>query len=206
MLPLYLGRVDNMCTKWINNTGGQTGLPVRLIRQDRLTAPRLNGFKQCLANCDPRSKGCSLSLFANQVLLDHCHVHLFMNCLCYFQVIAMRGFPGGSVVKNPWAKQEIRVRSLGQEEPPEKEMTIHPSTLAWESPWTRASQVGSSPWGCKRVGHDLAAEKQHATFVLQWLSSCNRNLLALKAPPEICDSWLKTTMVYLFPVFHVLLD
>ena len=137
MLPLYLGTVD-MCTKWVNDAGGQTGLSDRTISQDRLTVPRLNGFKQCLANCDPRSKGCSLSLFANQVLPDHCHVHLFMNCLCYFQVIAMRGFPGGSVVKNPCAKQEIRVWSLGQEDPLEKKVTIHSSTLAWEIPWTRA--------------------------------------------------------------------
>ena len=33
-----------------------------------------------------------------------------------------RGFPGGSVVKNPPAKQEIQVQSLGQEDPLEKEM------------------------------------------------------------------------------------
>ena len=31
--------------------------------------------------------------------------------------------------------QETRVRSLGQEDPPEKEMATHSSILAWESPW-----------------------------------------------------------------------
>ena len=45
-------------------------------------------------------------------------------------------FPGGSVVKNPPAKQETWVRSRGWEDPLEKEMAIHFSILAWEIPWT----------------------------------------------------------------------
>ena len=36
-------------------------------------------------------------------------------------------------VKNPPAMQEIQVRSLGQEDPLEKEMATHSSILAWES-------------------------------------------------------------------------
>ena len=32
--------------------------------------------------------------------------------------------------------QEIWVRSLGQEDPLEVEMTTHSSILAWEIPWT----------------------------------------------------------------------
>ena len=40
------------------------------------------------------------------------------------------GFPGGSVVKNPPAMQEMRVRSLGREDPLEKEKTTHSSILA----------------------------------------------------------------------------
>ena len=32
--------------------------------------------------------------------------------------------------------QEIRVRSLGWEDPLEKEMATHFSILAWEIPWT----------------------------------------------------------------------
>ena len=31
---------------------------------------------------------------------------------------------------------ETRVRSLGQEDPLEKEVATHSSTLAWEIPWT----------------------------------------------------------------------
>ena len=46
-------------------------------------------------------------------------------------------FPGGSVVfkKNPPAKQETRVQSLGQEDPLEKEMAPCSGTLAWKIPW-----------------------------------------------------------------------
>ena len=32
--------------------------------------------------------------------------------------------------------QGMQVRSLGQEDPPEKEMVTHSSILAWEIPWT----------------------------------------------------------------------
>ena len=46
------------------------------------------------------------------------------------------GFPGGSVVKNPPAMQDTQVRSLGREDPLEKEMTTHSSILAWKIPWT----------------------------------------------------------------------
>ena len=38
-------------------------------------------------------------------------------------------------VKRLPAMQETRVRSLGQEDPLEKEMATHSSTLAWKIPW-----------------------------------------------------------------------
>ena len=31
---------------------------------------------------------------------------------------------------------ETWVQSLGWEDPPEEDMTVHPSILAWEIPWT----------------------------------------------------------------------
>ena len=40
------------------------------------------------------------------------------------------------MVKNPLAVQEMRVQSLSQEDPLEKEMATHSSILAWEIPWT----------------------------------------------------------------------
>ena len=48
----------------------------------------------------------------------------------------MHGFPGDSVVKNWLAKQEMRVPSLGWEDPLEEKMAIHSSILAWKIPWT----------------------------------------------------------------------
>ena len=45
------------------------------------------------------------------------------------------GFPGGSAVKNLPAMQEILVQSLAQEDPLEKEMGTHSSTLAWKISW-----------------------------------------------------------------------
>ena len=38
-------------------------------------------------------------------------------------------------VKRLPAMQETRVRSLAREDPLEKEMVIHSSTLAWKIPW-----------------------------------------------------------------------
>ena len=40
------------------------------------------------------------------------------------------------MVKNLPAMQETQVRSLGQEDPLEKEMATHSSILAWGIPWT----------------------------------------------------------------------
>ena len=46
------------------------------------------------------------------------------------------GFPGGSVVKYPPAMRQMWVRSLGREDPLDKEMATHSSILAREIPWT----------------------------------------------------------------------
>ena len=40
------------------------------------------------------------------------------------------------MVKSLPAMQETTVRSLGWEDPLEKEMATHSSILAWEIPWT----------------------------------------------------------------------
>ena len=48
--------------------------------------------------------------------------------------------------------QETWVRSLGQEDPLEKEMAIHSSTLAWRIPWME-EPGGLQYMGSQRVGH-----------------------------------------------------
>ena len=45
-------------------------------------------------------------------------------------------FQVAQMVKCLPAMREIRVQSLGREDPLEKEMATHSSTLAWKIPWT----------------------------------------------------------------------
>ena len=52
------------------------------------------------------------------------------------------------MLKNPPAKQEMRVLSLRWEDPLEQEMTTHSSILARKIHGQR-SLVGCSPWCCK---------------------------------------------------------
>ena len=40
------------------------------------------------------------------------------------------------MVESPPAKQGVQVRSLGGEDPLEKEMATHSSIFAWKIPWT----------------------------------------------------------------------
>ena len=62
-------------------------------------------------------------------------------------------FPWWLRIKHLPAKQETRVQSLGWEDPLEKEMATHSSTLAWRIPWTEEPGRLQST-GSQRVGHD----------------------------------------------------
>ena len=55
--------------------------------------------------------------------------------------------------------QETWAQSLGWEDPLEKEMSTHPSILAWEIPWTE-EPGGLQSMELQRVGHDLASKQQ----------------------------------------------
>ena len=63
------------------------------------------------------------------------------------------------MVKNLPAMQEMWVRSLGWEDPLEKEIVIHSSIPAWEISWTEEPDRLQS-MGSLRVGRDLVTEKQ----------------------------------------------
>ena len=58
------------------------------------------------------------------------------------------------MVKRLPTMQETWVRSLGQEDPLEKEMATHSSTLAWKIPWTEEHGRLLQSMGSQRVGHD----------------------------------------------------
>ena len=61
--------------------------------------------------------------------------------------------PVAQMVMSLPAVQETRVRSLGQEDPLEKEIATHSSVLAWRIPGT--GEPGGLPsMGSHRVGHN----------------------------------------------------
>ena len=62
--------------------------------------------------------------------------------------------------------QETWVRSLGWEDPLEKEMAIHSSILAWRIPWTE-EPGGLQSTGSQRVRHHGATKHtaQHKVYV-----------------------------------------
>ena len=64
----------------------------------------------------------------------------------YFSLVAQ-------MVKRLPAMRETWVPFLGWEDPLEKEMAIHSSTLAWKIPWTEEPDKLQS-MGSQRVGHD----------------------------------------------------
>ena len=51
------------------------------------------------------------------------------------------------------ARRETRIQSLSREDPLEKEMATHSSTLTWRIPWTEEPGRLQS-MGLQRVGHD----------------------------------------------------
>ena len=71
----------------------------------------------------------------------------FCTCISFWASLVAQS------VKNLPSVQETWVRSLGLEDPLEKEMATHPSILAWEIPWTEEPGRLQS-MGLQRVGHD----------------------------------------------------
>ena len=71
------------------------------------------------------------------ILYTHTHTHTH------------RGFPGGTMVKNPPAMQETYVQFLGGEDPLEEDMATHSSILSWEIPLAEEPGRAIGPWGCK---------------------------------------------------------
>ena len=93
-------------------------------------------------------------------------------------------------VKHLPTLRETRVRALGGEDPLEKEMATHSSTLAWKIPRTE-EPCRLQSMGSQRVRHDWATSLQHklplsltfyvgficALFILglpNWSASCKR--------------------------------
>ena len=72
----------------------------------------------------------------------------FQKTICFIQASLVAQW-----VKRLPTMRETRVRSLGREDPPEKEMATHSSTLAWKIPWTEKPGRLQS-MGSRRIRHD----------------------------------------------------
>ena len=92
-----------------------------------------------------------------------------LDLMCLLKPPRDLGFPGGLVVKNLPPVQEMRVQSLGQEDPMEKEMATHSSILAWAITWTE-EPGGLQSMGLQRVGHKLVTK--HLNSEDESLSLC----------------------------------
>ena len=69
-------------------------------------------------------------------------------------------------VKNPPAMQEIRVQSLGREDPLEKGMATHSRIPAWRIPWTE------EPGGLQSTGSQQLDTSEQLTLSLFTFTMC----------------------------------
>ena len=75
-------------------------------------------------------------------------------CHCYYCYYSQYwASPVAQTVRRLPAMQDTRVRSLGWEDPLEKEMATHSSALAWKIPWTE-EPGGLQSTGLQRVGQN----------------------------------------------------
>ena len=78
--------------------------------------------------------------------INHIPVIYVSVCLFWPSLVAQ-------TVKRLPTMQETQVRSLGLEDPLEKETATHSSIHAWKIPWTK-EPVGLQSMGSQRVEHD----------------------------------------------------
>ena len=75
------------------------------------------------------------------------------------------------MVKNLFVMLETQIRSLGQEDPLEKEMATHFSILAWRIPMDRGVwRTTYSPWGHKEL--DITEWLTHTQWDILYLFGC----------------------------------
>ena len=92
-------------------------------------------------------------------------------------------------VKRLPAMQETWVRSLGGEDPLEKEMAPRSSTLAWKIPWVE-EPGGLQSMGLPRVGHDWATSLSLFTFSMICIKSMFKFYLEIYKYMQQFMAWL----------------
>ena len=110
--------------------------------------------------------------------------------------VIIRGFPGGSEVKNLPAIQEIQVWFLGWEDPLEEGMETHSSILSWRIPWTEEPGKLQS-MGSRRTRHNWATSLSLFTF-MHWRKKWQPTPVFLpgesqgRGSPVGCHLWGRT--------------
>ena len=92
-----------------------------------------------------------------------------MNLNLTFSLASLRGFPGGSVLKNPPANAVYMGLTLGWEDPLKKKMATHSTILPWEIPWTE------EPSGLQFIGSQESDATEHTH--VQTLASLAANTI-----------------------------
>ena len=92
-----------------------------------------------------------LGSFHVLAIVNSAYLPLFLCDLAL--VFTFQSFLVAQMVKHLSTMWETRVRSLGWEDPLEKEMAIHSRTIAWKIPWTEEPGRLQST-GSLRVRHD----------------------------------------------------
>ena len=106
----------------------------------------------------------SMNNYLGGISLFHPPFYMYTYIYVYLPMLYLQASLVAQTVKCLPAIRETRVRSLVREDPLEKEMAIHPSTLAWKIPWTE-EPGGLQSMESQRVGHDWA------TSLIFYLSS-----------------------------------
>ena len=96
---------------------------------------------------------------------------------------------------------ETRVQSLSQEDPLEKEMATHSSTLAWKIPWTEETCRLQS-MELQRVGHDWATSLSLSNRVQIYYTSYNCFWFKVTKRHYFANK-VSSTQGYGFPCGHV---
>jgi len=98
------------------------------------------------------------------------------------------------IVEHLPAMWEIRVRFLGWEDPLEKEMATHSSTLTWKIPWS------AEPGRLQFMGHKESdiTEKLHfllhdAVFIFLKISQMHIACVVVAGRPEGAGRWMSQT-------------
>ena len=110
------------------------------------------------------NKSESFSYYCNENTVS-CYILHSINICSFTFSLSLWASLVAQMVKHLPAMRDTQVRSLGQEDPLEKEMTTHSSTLAWKIPWMEEAGRRQS-MESQRVGHDWATSLFWVVFVI----------------------------------------